>query len=179
MIRRRAFVLAAGAVAALGACGDERMRPPAAVAEVPDIMLFGLDATRLRLSHWRGRMVVLNVWASWCAPCRAEMASLQALSDALDAARGAVVGLSVDDDLHLVREYLRGSAIRFPIVTQDPAQPAGHALGVRALPATLVVGADGRLAGREDGPRDWADPVLQARLRLPLRARLDPERGDA
>lgn len=177
-MKRRAALLMPLAAALVGACGREL--PPAAPlpAAPTDVALVGLDGQAHRLSQWRGRRVVLNVWASWCAPCRAEMASLQALAAQLDAARAVVIGLSVDDDLHLVREYLRSAAIRFPVYLQDADRNAQRALDVRALPATLLVDADGRLQGREEGARDWTDRALHARWNLPLRAANALREGD-
>jgi thiol-disulfide isomerase/thioredoxin len=176
---RRRCVLLSAIAATLAGCRAEPGTAPAHQPVAVDLPLIGLDGAAHRLSHWRGRLIVLNVWASWCAPCRAEMGSLQALSERLDPARALAIGLSVDDDLHLVREYLRRVAIRFPIYLQDPQHGVQHALAVRALPATLMIGADGGLIGREEGARDWMDGALHARWRLPLRATAEPVSGDA
>lgn len=164
--------------AALVGCGREVAHGPVQQQRI-DVALVGLDGQAQRLSQWRGRLVLLNVWASWCAPCRAEMASLQALAARLDPARGVVVGLSVDDDLHLVREYLRRAAIRFPVYLQAAEGSAQRDVAVRALPATLLVDPEGWLQGREDGPRDWMDRALHARWGLPLRERDPMEPADA
>jgi hypothetical protein len=104
---------------------------------------------------------------------------LQALSDQLDPARALVVGLAVDDDPHLVREYLRRSPVRFPIVLQAQPNSAARELAVRALPETLLLDAAGRVTGRELGARDWTDATLQARWGLPLRTRAGEAAADA
>ena len=175
-MQRRTFVTAAVA-ATLAACRAQEPRLLQAVADLSAVQLTGLDGSAVTLGHWHGRVLVLNVWASWCAPCRAEMASLQALSERLDPARAAVIGLSVDDDPNLVHEYLRRARLRFPIFLQSDAGSAQRELGVRALPETLVLSSDGRLAGREAGPRDWNENALLARWQLPLLAL--GGRGDA
>ena len=176
-LQRRALLIA---VAAVGAgC---RAEPPAtdAQANAPVALAHvGLDGAPGSLAQWQGRQVVLNVWASWCPPCRAEMASLQTLSDQLDPARALVVGLAIDDDPNLVREYLRRAPVRFPIVLQAQQHSAARELAVRALPETLLLDTAGRVIGRELGARDWTDATLQARWRLPLRARLDGAQADA
>lgn len=178
-MKRRALVLGSLAAATLGACGKGGPPPAAASWRPVDVALVGLDGQAHRLSQWRGRRVVLNVWASWCAPCRAEMASLQALAEQLDPARAVVIGLSVDDDLNLVREYLRSASIRFPVFLQEAGRSAQRELEVHALPATLLVDPEGRLQGREDGPREWMDRALHARWALPLRDRGPGEPADA
>jgi len=164
---RRTFL--AGVAAALAGCGREpREAAPGPVADAVGLLAF--DGRVQHLAAWRGRRLVVNVWASWCAPCRAELPSLQALSDRLDATRATVIGLAVDDDHHLVREFLRRTPVRFPVYLQAPGPSAQRAWGVRALPETLLFGADGELVGREGGARDWTDRALLARWDLPLRA---------
>ena len=106
--------------------------------------------------------IVLNVWATWCEPCRREMASLEAAHHAL-AARGIrVVGVSVDRDVLLAREYARRMGLTFTNVS-DPAQElVRDRLGVRRLPTTIGVGADGRLRWRDESARNWAEPARLA-----------------
>jgi thiol-disulfide isomerase/thioredoxin len=175
-MNRRALLIALAAVAG---CRAEHAATEAPATAAPALALTHLDGTPGSLAQWLGRRVVLNVWASWCAPCRAEMASLQALSDQLDPARALVVGLAVDDDPHLVREYLRRSPVRFPIVLQAQPNSVARELAVRALPETLLLDAAGRVTGRELGARDWTDATLQARWGLPLRTRAGEAAADA
>jgi len=175
-MQRRALI-AASVAAALAGCQEQGSLSSHSAADLSAVQLSGLDGRPVALRHWRGRLLVLNVWASWCAPCRAEMASLQALSERLDPAQAAVIGLSVDDDPNLVHEYLRRARLRFPIFLQSDAGSAQRELGVRALPETLVLAKDGRLVGRETGPRDWNESALLARWQVPLLAL--GGRGDA
>jgi thiol-disulfide isomerase/thioredoxin len=174
---RRALLMAMAA--AVVGCRAEREASNALVVTPSALALVSLDGAPGSLAQWQGRRLVLNVWASWCAPCRAEMASLQALSDRLDSAQALVVGLAIDDDPHLVREYLRRAPVRFPIVLQAQPHGAARELAVRALPETLLLDTAGRVTGRELGARDWTDATLQARWRLPLQARVDGGLVDA
>ena len=173
----RRVLLAAAALCAVAGCRAQR----AVDAATPlAATLRDFDGGDVTLEHWRGRTLVLNVWASWCAPCRAEMASLQALSERIDPARGAVIGVTVDDDLNLVREYLRRGDIRFRNLLAGSAQAARDQLGVRALPETLIVSPEGSLRKRIQGARDWNDASLLAQLAIPLRvaAAVPSERRD-
>jgi thiol-disulfide isomerase/thioredoxin len=158
------MLLAALAAVALAAC--EPPQPPVALS--PDLALVGLDGSTTTLDQWRGRWLVINVWASWCEPCRREMDGLQRLSDRLDPARAAVIGLTVDDDRQLAREYLRRAGVRFANFADGPPPVARPVLGVTALPETIVLGPDGRVRARIVGARDWDDAALIARLGLPL-----------
>ncbi len=137
----------------------------AASSLLPDISLVRLDGTasRLRALH-PDKIIVLNIWATWCPPCRAELPSLQQLNEALDAERFAVVGISVDEDPDFVREYLNDIGIDFAnyIAADNRGMPAD--LEIDSFPQTLLVRADGSLAQRVVGPRDWAAPDQRRRI---------------
>ena len=114
-----------------------------------------------------GEPVLLNVWATWCAPCRAEMASLEALHRA--APRGLrVIGVSVDDDRFLAEEFVRRQGLTFANGIAGARALADGPLAVASYPTTFVIDAAGRLAWREDGPRDWASAATRARLEAAL-----------
>jgi thiol-disulfide isomerase/thioredoxin len=162
--------LLAAALAALTLAACEAPAPPAAVSH--ELRLTGLDGVSRTLERWRGKWLVVNVWASWCEPCRREMGALQHLSERVDPERAAVIGLTVDDDLQLAREYLRRAGVRFDNFADGPPPVARPVLGVNALPETIVLGPDGRVRARVVGARDWTDDALIARLGLPVREAL-------
>jgi thiol-disulfide isomerase/thioredoxin len=132
-----------------------------------------LDGTATTTAEWRGRPLVLNIWATWCPPCRSEMPSLQRLADRLEADGIGVAALSVDEDANLVREFVLKYGIRFPVAIATTPSQAMSALGAVALPLTLYVDAEGRIIERVIGQRDWADEALardiRTRLARPLR----------
>ena len=140
---------------ALTACGEPREPVGPQVGEpFPDLDLPALDGPPLNLGAYRGRVLVLNVWATWCAPCREEMPSLQRLSERYPE-RLAVVGLTVDEDTHLAREFLLKYGIRFANASDPSGAVAEGLLGVVAYPDTFIVGPDGRLVEHVTGGREW------------------------
>lgn len=158
-----AWLVLAGA--ALSACDAPRAVGPA-IGEAVSVELASLEGDPVTSAAWRGKTVVLNVWASWCGPCRAEMASLEALSRAADPERLIVVGISVDDDRNLAREYVLRERIGFANLLDVTREVSRQQLGVQALPTTLVLGPDGRLRARVAGAKDWVAPGLLENLGL-------------
>ena len=122
---------------------------------LPDLTFKGLDGSTSYLSDYHGKLVVLNLWATWCEPCRREMPNLQRLSQALDPSHFAVVGVSGDDDELLVREYLKDKGVTFPAYIDKGQQMSRDQLGVRLFPYTLLISPDGTLIQRYAGPREW------------------------
>lgn len=144
-------------VAGLAACSQST--PPSDKlkigAPLPDIELTALDGGSAHLSDYRGRLVVLNLWATWCEPCRREMPNLQQLSNSLDPQHFAVVGLAADEDEHLVREYLIDKGVTFPSYIDKGERISHDQLGIPLFPYTLLLSPDGRLIQRFPGPREW------------------------
>ncbi len=121
----------------------------------PDIQLTDFEGERTSLASFRGKLVVLNLWATWCEPCRREMPALQALSDALDPQRFVVLGLSVDEDVHVVREFLLEREVSFSNYIDPGGELVSRELGVRLYPYTLLIGPDGHFIQRVPGAREW------------------------
>lgn len=114
------------------------------------------------------KLLMINVWATWCGPCRHELPSLQRLAAKLGVDRLALVGLSVDMDEHVVREYLIENKIDFPSFLDRDQSEVNDVLGVRVFPSTFFVGPDGKLLKVIEGWREWEDPQLLAEIRALL-----------
>ena len=127
---------------------------------VPDIPLAGLDGSKTTLAAYRGKLVVLNAWATWCPPCRREMPSLERLSKALDTGHFAVLGVSVDEQERGVREYLNDKAVTFAAFIDKDLKVVRDTLGIKIYPTTLLIAPNGTLIGALVGPRDWDSPAM-------------------
>jgi thiol-disulfide isomerase/thioredoxin len=122
---------------------------------MPAFVLQGLNGEQSSLDAYRGKLVVLNVWATWCEPCRREMPNLQQLSDTLDPQRFVVLGLAEDDDPHVVREYLLDKQIGFVSFIDPGREISTELLGIQIFPYTLLIAPDGSFVQRFPGPREW------------------------
>lgn len=134
--------------------------PPVAVGQVlPDVVMAGLNGPAKPLSSFRGRPLIINVWASWCAPCRKEAASLERLAWSEAGSRYTVIGISTDDHRAAALQWLRQSnATISHYIDTGPHWTLEHMLGASSIPVTVLVDAKGRVVGRFRGARDWYSP---------------------
>lgn len=123
-------------------------------APMPSIIVTDLDGSPFNLDSQRGKLVVLHVWATWCPPCREELPGLDRLAKSLDPSRYTVIGLSIDEDVNLVREFNLKYNISFARHI-DPEMKVARDLGVTATPETFLIGPDGRLVRRMIGDQPW------------------------
>jgi thiol-disulfide isomerase/thioredoxin len=123
---------------------------------LPDLGLAGLNGPQRTLSSYRGRPLVINVWASWCSPCRKEAASLERLAWSEAGSRYNVIGISTDDDRNAAVTWLKQSnATLSHFIDSGPNWPLEKTLGASAIPLTVLVDASGRVVARFAGARDW------------------------
>jgi thiol-disulfide isomerase/thioredoxin len=138
----------AGGIDAALAAG-ERPRPPA--LELPRL---GSD-TRARLTDYRGKVVVLNFWASWCGPCREESPLLDRWHRRLERSDALVLGVNVEDVTSDAEAFVRKHDLRFPSL-RDREGTTARRFGVGGYPETLVLDRQGRIAAARRGPVDEA-----------------------
>jgi cytochrome c biogenesis protein CcmG/thiol:disulfide interchange protein DsbE len=137
-------------------------RPPAPTMELPRLGAPGSAS----LADYRGKVVVLNVWASWCPPCRDEMPLLQRTQERIVARGGTVLGVDTQDVTSDAMSFLRAHKATFPSL-RDRDRAYGHELGVTGYPETFVIDRRGRVAAIRRFPVDqrWLDrhlaPLLQ------------------
>jgi len=159
---------AAGAVVLLFVSPSYRQGEPSiAGTRAPDFA-FEWDGKPARLADLRGKVVVLNFWATWCPPCVAEMASLNRLHRQITSQGGLVLGISVDVDAKAYERFLREQQVVFPTY-RDPSKDIPSRYGTSMYPETYIIQRDGRIARKIIGPQNWdgADALgyLQTLLR--------------
>ena len=124
---------------------------------LPDAMLRGLNGPSRMLSEFRGRPLLINVWASWCGPCRAEMGSLERLAWMDEGASFAVIGISTDDYLEKANGALKASNATITHFI-DSKLRLENMLGASQIPLTVLVDADGRVLRKIYGAKEWDSP---------------------
>lgn len=122
-----------------------------------DATLLGLNGPSRQLSAFRGKPLIINFWASWCAPCRQEMASLERLAWQDNAARFAVIGISTDDYPERAQRLLKDTNATISHFI-DRKLLMENMLGATQLPLTVLVDANGRVVDKIYGAKEWDGP---------------------
>ena len=137
-------------------------------SQAPDFTLKSLQGENLRLKEYRGQVVLVNFWASWCGPCRQEMPLLDKIQKRYEPAGFTVLGVNVEGKRDKMMKIARKLNVSFPLLI-DQDQRVSEAYGVDAMPYTVLVDRDGRVAYIHRGykPGDEAKYVdkLKALLR--------------
>ena len=121
------------------------------------------------LSKWKGRVVLLNLWATWCSPCKKEMPDLAKLQTALGGKDFEVVALSVDrKGLEASKAFLNEIGANNLAAYVEPEAKSLAALQALGLPATVLIDRQGKEAGRILGPAEWASPEAQGMVKALL-----------
>ncbi len=133
-----------------------------------DATMRGLNTPPRRLAEFKGRPLLLNVWASWCGPCRAEMASLERLAWTEEASYFTILGISTDDYAENALAALKASNATITHFI-DTNLELEKMLGATHLPLTVLVDADGKVVERIYGAREWDSPAALALIHARLR----------
>jgi thiol-disulfide isomerase/thioredoxin len=136
---------------------------------VPDIRFQDADSKPYALSNFRGKVVLLNLWATWCAPCRKEMPALDRLQQMLGGPAFEVVALSIDSGgAAVVRQFYNEIGIRALGIYVDTTTEATGKLRALGIPTTLLLDREGRERWRKTGPAEWDSPEIIESLRAQL-----------
>ena len=135
----------------------------------PDIAFQDGTGGALKLSQWQGRVVLINLWATWCAPCRKEMPALAQLQADMGSADFEVVAISVDrKGVEASAAFLADTGATALKLYMEPSSEILNQLQALGLPATLLIDRRGREIGRLLGPADWASPEARALIAAAL-----------
>ncbi len=152
--------------------------------DLPDIEFANRAGETVRLADFRGRLVLLNIWATWCAPCRREMPTLDRLQAELGGPDFEVLALAVDrKGLDAVEKFYAELGLERLAIYVDESTRAARLLGALGLPTTLLIDREGKEIGRLLGPAEWDSPEMISFFRSliepgPERARLGPSKKD-
>jgi len=145
------------------AFADDRLAPlkvgrvaPGTVAAPFDLK--SLDGLPVQLAQLKGKVVVVNFWATWCGPCKEEMPAFERLRQQLDSERFALLTITTDLQREGIKHFLTNLHVQLPVLF-DEDQDVSHAYLVRALPTTVFIDQQGTLIGRAVGPREWDAPT--------------------
>ena len=177
---RLLLILLIGVMAyGLPGCTDKKQNN-ANIGEVfPLLVLNQLKSINGTNTDFSNKTLLINFWATWCTPCRKEMPDLQKLSETLDQSQFAVIGISVDTDTNLVKEFLIQHRIRFANYQDDNFQIATQLLGIEAFPETFVVSPTGTILKRISGEQFWDENFFKSLLGSTLQLEINPMIGRA
>ena len=158
MSSKRVLIYGIVAICLLGLyiAGRRKAQPAnttAASSGAPDFTLTDIDNKKLSLSAYKGKVVLLDFWATWCTPCREEIPAFVAMQQKLGPQGLQVIGISMDDDAAPVRKFYQQFQINYPVAVGDDklAQSYGGVLG---LPVNFVIDREGRIAKKFLGATD-------------------------
>jgi cytochrome c biogenesis protein CcmG/thiol:disulfide interchange protein DsbE len=132
--------------------------PSIAGRTAPDFAL-ELDGKPTRLQDLRGKVIVLDFWASWCPPCVEETPALIALHRDISQRGGMVLGISLDDDPSAYEKFLKDHNVNFPTYL-DKSQTIPTTYGTSMYPEAYIIGRDGRIVRKVVGPQNWTGPEM-------------------
>ena len=137
---------------------------PAQASEVsgpaPDFTLRSNTGKNLKLSEFRGQVVLLNFWASWCGPCRQEMPALEKLQKRYGKLGFTVLGVNVEEDSTQAKRMLREIRVSFPIL-YDTQNTASKLYQVSAMPTTVIIDRDGNMRYLHKGYKDGDERIYK------------------
>jgi cytochrome c biogenesis protein CcmG, thiol:disulfide interchange protein DsbE len=141
----------------LNACYSNS-RPPRIGSAAPDFNIQD-DQTKVALSQLRGQIVVLNFWATWCAPCVEEIPSLVEMQRRMKTKGLTVVAVSVDVDEGAYQQFVKDHNVNL-LTVRDPDQKSNHLYGTFKFPETYIIDRNGLMRRKFIGAVDWTDPQI-------------------
>jgi thiol-disulfide isomerase/thioredoxin len=163
---RTARLLAAAVLTMAAAGGAGAAVTPASGA--PDFTLPSLDGPNLRLQEQRGRVVMINFWATWCGPCRVEMPHLARLFEKYRGSGFTVLAVNIDEDPHKAASLAKQLGMRFPVLL-DTEKKVSRLYDLSTMPSSVLVDRDGRVRYITRGYRDGYEETYDKQIRELLR----------
>lgn len=158
-------VMAIGGALLLGALALALIPPAEANEQAPNFTAPALDGSTLTLADYRGKTVILNFWASWCPPCRAEMPGLYQYYREHQDEGLVMIAVNVGESRDIAEAFIQENGFDFPVAL-DPYSEVADQFGISSLPVTVVIGQDGEIKYQHLGliTRDVLDPQVRPLL---------------
>jgi peroxiredoxin len=155
-----ALAILAGLLA-LFAIPNYRLGEPSLTGKPARDFALTVGGKATHLSDLRGKVVVLNFWASWCPPCVEEAPAMNALQEKIAGRGGTILGISVDEDNTAYEDFLKQYAVNFPTY-RDTTKGIAENYGTRMYPETYIIDREGRIDRKLIGPQDWTSAEMMA-----------------
>jgi peroxiredoxin len=168
ILRPRATAILAASWALLVAGAATAAAAALTSAPAPDFTLHSVAGSNLRLQEQRGQVVMLNFWASWCAPCRQEMPQLDRLYEKYHAAGFQLLGVNVDEDVRNAAGVSSKLGLHFPVLL-DTEKRVSHLYDLSTMPSTVLIDRDGRVRYIHRGYKDGYEQTYDEQIRELLR----------
>jgi thiol-disulfide isomerase/thioredoxin len=158
-------LLAVAALAVVSSGAGAAITPSAGA---PDFTLPSLDGPNLRLQEQRGRVVMINFWATWCGPCRVEMPHLSKLYEKYRGSGFTVLAVNIDEDPHRAASLAKQLGMRFPVLL-DTEKKVSRLYDLSTMPSTVLADRDGRVRSVHRGYREGYEDTYDKQIRELLR----------
>ena len=160
--RRQALQWSLGAVLTAAAGATRAAIAPSSMA--PDFTLRTMGGPNLRLQEQRGRVVMVNFWATWCGPCRQEMPQLNRLYEKYQSSGFVLLGVNVDDDSRNAADVANKLSLKFPVLL-DTDKVVSHLYDLRTMPSTVLIDRDGKVRYVHPGYVQGYEQVYEQQVR--------------
>jgi peroxiredoxin len=158
-------LLGAAALLACAAASASTVQPS---SMAPDFTLRSVDGPNLRLNEQRGRVVMVNFWATWCGPCRQEMPQLNKLHDKYRDAGFVLLGVNIDDNVRAATDLATKLGLRFPVLL-DTDKSVSRLYDLGSMPATVLIDREGRVRHLHRGYREGYELTYDQQVRALLK----------
>jgi peroxiredoxin len=149
---------------------EAKIRIPKQQIVPADFSLPLLNGRNTTLSAYKGKVVVLNFWATWCPPCRDEMPSMETFYRRFKNQGLEILAVDGGEDAATVQQFIRNNGYTFPILL-DKDNKVNSLYGIRAIPTTFILDREGKIIGQIMGRTYWDDPRMTAAFETLLKAR--------
>lgn len=150
-------------------CSPGFLPVSSAAEKAADFSLKAADGKTYTLSSFKGKVVLLNFWATWCPACVEELPSLEKLSAKFKGQNFQVLSVSIDSEEGAVRDFLARQPLPFPVLEDPKRKVAFDLYAVFGVPASFLIDKQGQLTGRYYGSQDWTSPSMVSKIEALLK----------